>query len=168
MSTMHYGYVHIYAPTHPRAHHNGCVSEHILIAERVLGYPLPLKAVVHHVNEIRHENRNNNLVICENSAYHTHLHRRMKALKLGGSVHALQCLFCKKWDVLGSNGMVVHRRSTENGRFANPYHPLCRNAQRREKAIARTGKILSEEHRRNISLSLYAYNQHRTDPRLTA
>lgn len=70
-------YVHIYMPDHPRAHH-GHVAEHILIAERVLGKPLPLLAVVHHSNRDESDNKNANLVICENQAYHRFLHGRMQ------------------------------------------------------------------------------------------
>jgi hypothetical protein len=53
--------------------------EHIRIAERVLGRPLPKGAVVHHVNEIRHDNRPSNLVICPSHSYHRMLHHRMRA-----------------------------------------------------------------------------------------
>ena len=52
--------------------------EHILIAEKAFGGPLPQGAEVHHVNEIKTDNRNQNLVICENNAYHKLLHARMK------------------------------------------------------------------------------------------
>lgn len=132
MSTMHNGYVHIYAPSHARAHSNGCVPEHILIAERVLGHPLPPQAVVHHVNEITHENQTNNLVICENDVYHKLLHRRMRALRMAGSVQALQCFFCKQWDLPGINGMLVYQRRTVNG-STNSYHPACRSGHRRSR-----------------------------------
>lgn len=45
------GRVLIYRPEHQRAHSNGYVYEHILVAESALGKPLPVRAVVHHVNE---------------------------------------------------------------------------------------------------------------------
>lgn len=50
---------------HPRADSSGNVLEHILIAEKALGKHLPDKAEVHHVNEIKTDNRNENLVICQ-------------------------------------------------------------------------------------------------------
>jgi hypothetical protein len=43
----------------------GAVFESVLIAEKVLGKPLPEGAHVHHVNEIKDDNRNSNLVICQ-------------------------------------------------------------------------------------------------------
>ena len=71
------GYVFIWYPSHPRAS-RGYVQEHILVAEEVLGKPLPPKTVVHHVNGDIADNRKENLVICENQAYHLLLHRRKR------------------------------------------------------------------------------------------
>lgn len=48
---------------------------HRLVAELVIGKPLPNGAVVHHVNRDPLDNRHRNLVICQSQAYHASLHR---------------------------------------------------------------------------------------------
>lgn len=58
--------------------------EHRVVAEEVLGKSLPPKAVIHHVNEIKTDNRKSNLVICQNEAYHKLLHTRQRVVDLGG------------------------------------------------------------------------------------
>lgn len=87
------GYVMVRMPGHPRANRSHQVYEHILVAERVLGKPLPPGAVVHHINEDRQDNRPENLLICDR-AYHSHIHGRMRALEACGHADWALCVFC--------------------------------------------------------------------------
>lgn len=52
------------------------VQEHVAIAERTLGRPLKKGEVVHHINFDKLDNRNENLLVCD-QAYHRWLHDRM-------------------------------------------------------------------------------------------
>jgi len=63
---------------------DGWKRTHVRIAETALGKPLPLGAQVHHLNEDGTDNRNNNLVICEDLAYHRLLHVRTRIVRAGG------------------------------------------------------------------------------------
>lgn len=56
-------------------------AEHIRIAEKALGKELPKGAVVHHVDEDKSNNANDNLVICPSHSYHMLIHARMKQHK---------------------------------------------------------------------------------------
>ena len=75
-----FGYVHIYAPSHPHADATGCVLEHRLIAEKALSRYLKTIEVVHLANEVKRDNRNQNLVICQDENYHRFLHVRTRAI----------------------------------------------------------------------------------------
>lgn len=78
------GYVRRQMHGHPRADVNGYVMEHVLIAEKALGKPLEEKHPVHHFNEIKSDNANSNLVICEDKPYHRLLHARQRVKQRGG------------------------------------------------------------------------------------
>lgn len=66
--------------------------EHVVIAERAFGGPLPDGAIVHHHDEVKTNNRNNNLVICDRP-YHNLIHARMRVFKAGGNpdFHKICC-----------------------------------------------------------------------------
>lgn len=55
------GYILIYKPNHPYARHNGYVPQHRLVAEKHLGRFLIPKEIIHHINEVRNDNRKANL-----------------------------------------------------------------------------------------------------------
>lgn len=75
------GYVFVKCNDHPKATKGGYVAEHVLMAEAVLGKYLPDKAVIHHVNGIRTDNRFDNFVICQDNNYHFLLHNRENQIK---------------------------------------------------------------------------------------
>lgn len=75
------GYVRIMQKDHPKGYRDGYVLEHRLVAEKALGRFLKTTEGVHHVNGIRDDNRNSNLVICQDGRYHTFIHARMRRLK---------------------------------------------------------------------------------------
>lgn len=90
------GYVLIWSPGHPQKISGGYALEHVLVAEKAMGRYLPPKAIVHHVNEIRSDNRNENLVVCQDRAYHILLHARLRVLRAGGNPNTDQvCTACK-------------------------------------------------------------------------
>lgn len=60
------------------------IQEHIYVAEKALGKPLPRGAQVHHVNEVKADNANANLVICQDNAYHMLLHTLDRVRRAGG------------------------------------------------------------------------------------
>jgi HNH endonuclease len=88
------GYIFLYMPDHPHAR-GLYVPEHAVIAETALGRILPGGAEVHHVDENRQNNANNNLVICQNRAYHMLLHQRTDALKACGDASFRKCHLCQ-------------------------------------------------------------------------
>lgn len=82
---VHGGHLMVYVGhDHPRANSAGRVFEHIIIVEKALGRYLPEAHPVHHFNEVGTDNRNSNLVVCENAAYHRLLHSRQRIVAAGG------------------------------------------------------------------------------------
>lgn len=89
------GYVRVFVGyDHPKADPTGFVYEHTAVAERAIGRYLPDDAEVHHVNEVRSDNRGENLVICQDKAYHKFLHARLRRLRLYGDVNRKRCAAC--------------------------------------------------------------------------
>jgi hypothetical protein len=96
--------------------------EHVEVAERVLGKPLPPGAVVHHVDENPSNNDPGNLVVCPDDAYHALIHQRTRALDECGHASWRKCSRCGDYDdparLVFSLGQM-------------PYHQACNNRHQR-------------------------------------
>jgi hypothetical protein len=103
--------------------------QHVLVAERALGKSLPQGAVVHHANEIRNDNRPENLVVCPDERYHNLLHKRMRALAASGNADFLKCKFCKKYD--SRDNMYCEPNDRHH------WHRQCKASKTKEERAAR-------------------------------
>jgi hypothetical protein len=104
-------------------------GEHLLIAEKALGSPLPKGAQVHHVDENPLNNDPTNLVICPNQAYHSLLHQRQRAYDASGHADWLRCPYCKTHD--DPNNLYVQVSGKNIGQS---FHRACRNSYSRNRS----------------------------------
>lgn len=96
-------------------------QDHVWVAERALGKPLPPESIVHHVDENPLNNEPSNLVICPSRAYHALIHTRMRALAESGHADWRKCWICKCYDAPGNMAKV------ERSQGAYFQHNTCRN-----------------------------------------
>lgn len=68
------GYISVYMPEHKRSFDNGCVYEHILVAEKILGRELKDGECVHHIDKNRTNNDNSNLMVFRTNEDHICYH----------------------------------------------------------------------------------------------
>lgn len=74
------GYIAVYMPEHHRAFENGCVYEHILVAERMLERLLLPEEVVHHKDKDRTNNSEDNLMVFATDEDHALYHAGANAI----------------------------------------------------------------------------------------
>lgn len=100
---------------HPKSNKYGYMFEHILIAENALGKNLPEKAIVHHHTP-------DQLVICENQAYHNLIHQRKRAYEACGHADWRKCKYCKQYDP--PDNLLIFR--SDKYQTVTIYHAYCR------------------------------------------
>ena len=123
------GYIQVQSPDHTRADRDGYVLEHIIVAEKVLARCLVPPEEIHHVDKNPANNAPPNLVICEDRAYHSLLHVRIRALCACGNANWRTCVYCKEHDDPANmyNAPSGHQH----------YHRRCRNEYDRKRGMAR-------------------------------
>lgn len=115
-------------PQYPSLRHKRL---HVIAAEAALGKPLPPGAEVHHVDGNKWNNANNNLVICQDHAYHYLLHARARVQAMGGDPNTQRkCADCKQ--------LTDKASFSKDGNQCRPCRlARCkRNHQRRRAALA--------------------------------
>lgn len=90
------------------------------MAEKALGKPLPVGAMVHHVDGNPANNDPTNLVICQNQAYHLLLHRRTRSLVETGRPDLPRCRYCGHHDYAEN----MYTRS-KDGIITHSWHRKC-------------------------------------------
>ena len=74
-------YWYILSPNHPNKTQMGYVAEHRLVMEKKIGRLLNHDEVVHHLNGIKTDNKECNLVLCKTIAEHNSHHERVRNKK---------------------------------------------------------------------------------------
>ena len=69
------GYIYVYCPKHPFAHH-GYVKKATLVMEKHIGRYIKPPKIIHHVNGIKTGGRLENLQLCANHSEHRHAHKK--------------------------------------------------------------------------------------------
>ena len=80
-------YKELYLPNHHRAKANGCVDEHIILAEKKIGRPLKKDEVVHHIDENKLNNSLDNLMVFTSNSAHITYHKNGRLIELGDGTY---------------------------------------------------------------------------------
>lgn len=73
------GYVTVYFPDHPKSTKDGHIMEHVLVMECLIGRHLHENECVHHINEVKSDNRKENLKLMTKSEHMSfHMKERHK------------------------------------------------------------------------------------------
>ena len=100
------GYIEVLCRNHPFACRN-YVKEHRIIVEKVIGRLLTTKETVHHINEIKDDNRIENLMVFTTRGTHKRFH--------------INPLLTKSEDIV-FDGRLYSNSSKNSTRTVSPYH----------------------------------------------
>jgi hypothetical protein len=116
------GYIEVYCPEHPRAKSRKYVYEHILVMEKHIGRYLLPNEIVHHKNEIKTDNRIENLQLMTNNE-HAALHDTIREKK---HINVLNGAWSKKYECCINCGSTTVKHKG-NGLCVNCYATMLRH-----------------------------------------
>jgi len=79
------GYISVYFPDHPKSSKDGYIMEHILVMECLIGRHLNANECIHHINQIKNDNRKENLKLMTLSE-HMSFHAKERWDKIKGEI----------------------------------------------------------------------------------
>ena len=107
---------------------------HVIAVEKAFGKAfgkaLPKISRIHHVNCDHRNFKNNNLVLCQDDAYHRLLHLRTTALLKSGNANNRHCVFCQQWDDINNLTQMKTRSTCYHKKCNNLYHIKRRQKKR--------------------------------------
>ena len=140
------GYILVYLPSHPFSMKNRYIREHRLVMEKHLGRYLTPKEVVHHKNEIRDDNRIENLELCDSSGRHIFDHHHeswLRAVKKGHEKNRGRKLPSEEIER-------IRKMNTGNKYWLGKHHT---EEAKKKISLFHKGKLLSAETRRKMSIA---------------
>lgn len=88
------GYILIHSPEH-KYNVRGYVREHRLLVEKKIGRYLKPIEVIHHINEIKDDNRIENLMMFKNQKEHASFHRKIRQF---GVTNPIRRMIKNRWE----------------------------------------------------------------------
>lgn len=127
------GYISIYLPEHPRAFENGCVYEHIVVAEKILGRELKNGECVHHIDGNRKNNCEDNLMIFKTISDHAIFHMGGKPILQDDGTYTCE----KRFVYMKSKNKIVKNQKTINDkeRKSKIQYDLCSKCNENLKTV---------------------------------
>jgi uncharacterized protein (DUF1330 family) len=152
-----HGYILIKVKSHPRMNYGGYVREHTLVMEKHIGRYLKKSEVVHHVNEIKSDNRIENLKLMTDSAHksmHALINNKNRPKKEKPAKIKKVIVWTKK------NNFCIKCKSAERKHGGKE---LCTRCYVHKRIINKRGyevkyingkRIFNKKHRKNLSISM--------------